>query len=93
MERIQSIADKYGLKVVYDAVHAFGVEVNGESVLCKGNMATLRFHATKVYNTLKGDALVMHDAETKKRVDYLKNFGFAEKLKWLLRTSTARWTR
>ncbi len=77
MERIQAIADKYGLKVIYDAAHAFGVEVNGQSVLCQGDMATLSFHATKVYNTLEGGALVMHDAETKKRVDYLKNFGFA----------------
>ena len=77
MERIQAIADKYGLKVIYDAAHAFGVEVNGQSVLCQGDMATLSFHATKVYNTLEGGALVMHDAETKKRIDYLKNFGFA----------------
>lgn len=76
MERIQSVAEKYGLKVIYDAAHAFGVEVNGQSVLCQGDMATLSFHATKVYNTLEGGALVMHDAETKKRVDYLKNFGF-----------------
>ena len=76
-ERIQAIADKYGLKVIYDAAHAFGVEVNGESVLNKGDLATLSFHATKVYNTLEGGALVMHDAETKKRIDYLKNFGFA----------------
>ena len=76
MERIQAIADKYGLKVIYDAAHAFGVEVNGESVLNKGDMATLSFHATKVYNTLEGGALVIHDPETKKRIDYLKNFGF-----------------
>ena len=76
-KRIQEIADKYGLKVIYDAAHAFGVEVNGESVLTAGDMSTLSFHATKVYNTLEGGALVMHDAETKKRVDYLKNFGFA----------------
>ena len=77
MERIQAIADKYGLRVIYDAAHAFGVEVNGKSVLEQGDMATLSFHATKVYNTLEGGAMVMHDAETKKRVDYLKNFGFA----------------
>ena len=77
MKRIQAIADKYGLKVVYDAAHAFGVEVNGESVLNEGDMATLSFHATKVYNTLEGGAMVMHDEQTKKRIDYLKNFGFA----------------
>ena len=77
MARIQAIADKYNLKVIYDAAHAFGVEVNGESVLNQGDMSTLSFHATKVYNTLEGGALVMHDAETKQRIDYLKNFGFA----------------
>lgn len=77
MDRIQAIADKYGLKVIYDAAHAFGVEVNGKSVLEQGDMATLSFHATKVYNTLEGGALVMHDEQMKKRIDYLKNFGFA----------------
>ena len=77
-KRIQEIADKYGLKVIYDAAHAFGVEVDGESILNAGDMSTLSFHATKVYNTLEGGALVMHDAETKKRIDYLKNFGFAD---------------
>ena len=75
--RIKEIADKYGLKVIYDAAHAFGVEVNGESILNAGDMSTLSFHATKVYNTIEGGALVMHDAETKERIDYLKNFGFA----------------
>lgn len=77
IQRIKDIADKYGLKVIYDAAHAFGVEVNGESILNAGDMSTLSFHATKVYNTIEGGALVMHDAETKKRIDYLKNFGFA----------------
>ena len=77
MKQIQKIADKYGLKVIYDAAHAFGVEVDGESVLNAGDMSTLSFHATKVYNTLEGGALVMHDEQTKKRIDYLKNFGFA----------------
>lgn len=77
MDAIQAIADKYGLKVIYDAAHAFGVEVKGESVLTRGDMATLSFHATKVYNTLEGGALVMHDEQTKQRIDYLKNFGFA----------------
>ncbi len=77
VKRIQEIADKYGLKVIYDAAHAFGVEVNGESILKAGDMSTLSFHATKVYNTIEGGALVMHDEQTKKRIDYLKNFGFA----------------
>ena len=76
-KRIKEIADKYGLKVIYDAAHAFGVEVDGESVLTAGDMSTLSFHATKVYNTLEGGALITHDEETKKRIDYLKNFGFA----------------
>ena len=94
-KRIQEIANKYGLKVIYDAAHAFGVEVpaeeyglkpetaessiiNGQcSILSAGDMSTLSFHATKVYNTLEGGALVMHDEQTKKRIDYLKNFGFA----------------
>lgn len=77
VRRIKDIADKYGLKVIYDAAHAFGVEVDGESILTAGDMSTLSFHATKVYNTLEGGALVMHDEETKRRIDYLKNFGFA----------------
>ena len=74
---IQEIADKYGLKVIYDAAHAFGVEVDGESILNTGDMSTLSFHATKVYNTIEGGAMVMKDEQTKKRIDYLKNFGFA----------------
>lgn len=76
-EKIQEIADKYGLKVIYDAAHAFGVEVNGESILKAGDMSTLSFHATKVFNTLEGGALIVRDEQTKKRIDYLKNFGFA----------------
>lgn len=76
-KRIQEIADIYGLKVIYDAAHAFGVRVNGESILKSGDMSTLSFHATKVYTTVEGGALVCHDEATKKRIDYLKNFGFA----------------
>ena len=76
-QRIQEIADQYGLKVIYDAAHAFGVEVNGESILNAGDLSTLSFHATKVYNTVEGGAMVMHDEKMKKRIDYLKNFGFA----------------
>ena len=76
-QRIQEIADKHGLKVIYDAAHAFGVWQDGKSILEAGDMATLSFHATKVYNTVEGGALVCHDAETKKQIDYLKNFGFA----------------
>ena len=87
---IQDIADKYGLRVIYDAAHAFGVKVDsrqsktlskGEgdyvSVLNAGDLSTLSFHATKVFNTVEGGAMVMHDAKMKQRIDYLKNFGFA----------------
>lgn len=106
VRKIKEIADEYGLKVIYDAAHAFAleipknetdynvafdeannvfnpsqaskkVEVETESILNWGDMSTLSFHATKVYNTIEGGAMIMHDAETKKRIDYLKNFGFA----------------
>lgn len=77
VERIEAIAKKYGLKVIYDAAHAFGVKVNGESILKAGDISTLSFHATKTYNTVEGGALICHSAEMKQRIDYLKNFGFA----------------
>lgn len=109
VRRIKEIADKYGLKVIYDAAHAFAmeipknevdyriafneannifnpsqaspkVEVETESILNWGDMSTLSFHATKVYNTIEGGAMIMHDADTKKRIDYLKNFGFADEV-------------
>jgi dTDP-4-amino-4,6-dideoxygalactose transaminase len=76
-DKIKAVADKYGLKVIYDAAHAFGVEKDGKSILNAGDMATLSFHATKTYNTVEGGALVCHDEATKKRIDFLKNFGFA----------------
>ena len=79
-EAIQEIADKYGLKIIYDAAHAFGVEVNGKSILEAGDMSTLSFHATKVYNTIEGGALVVHDEKTKKRIDNLKNFGITDEI-------------
>ena len=79
-KRIQDIADTYGLRVLYDAAHAFGVKVDGESVLKAGDMSTVSFHATKVYNTIEGGALVVQDEQTKKRIDYLKNFGFANEV-------------
>lgn len=79
-ERIQAIADKYGLKVIYDAAHAFGVRVNGESILKAGDISTLSFHATKTYNTVEGGALVCWDAAMKQQIDYLKNFGFADEI-------------
>lgn len=77
VKRIQEIADIYGLKVIYDAAHTFGVKINEQSILNFGDMSILSFHATKVYNTFEGGAIICHDEKTKKRIDYLKNFGFA----------------
>lgn len=77
VDRIDVIAKKYNLKVIYDAAHAFGVSYKGKSVLEYGDISTLSFHATKTYNTIEGGALVCHSAEMKKQIDYLKNFGFA----------------
>lgn len=92
-KRIQEIADKYGLKVIYDAAHAFGLEVPAEKyglpaydengmagIMNAGDMSTLSFHATKVYNTIEGGALVVHDEKTKKRIDNLKNFGITDEV-------------
>lgn len=80
VEAIQKIADIYGLKVIYDAAHAFGVQYKGESLLRHGDMSVLSFHATKVFNTFEGGAIVCPDAKTKQRIDYLKNFGFADEI-------------
>lgn len=77
MEKIQQIADVYGLKVIYDAAHAFGVKQNDVSILNHGDLSVLSFHATKVFNTFEGGAIICHNARTKQRIDYLKNFGFA----------------
>ncbi|HGG8856094.1 TPA: DegT/DnrJ/EryC1/StrS family aminotransferase [Enterobacter roggenkampii] len=78
MERIQKIADTYGLKVIYDAAHCFGVKQDNASILNYGDLSVLSFHATKVFNTFEGGAIICHDAKTKQRIDYLKNFGFAD---------------
>lgn len=78
VEVIQKIADTYGLKVFYDAAHAFGVKFKGQSVLNSGDLSMLSFHATKVFNTAEGGALVTNDPKLKSRIDYLKNFGFAD---------------
>ncbi len=77
VSRMEEIADTYGLKLIYDAAHAFGVKLNGDSILNFGDLSVLSFHATKVYNTFEGGAIVCHDEKTKKKIDYLKNFGFA----------------
>lgn len=77
VQRIKEIADTYGLKVIYDACHTFGVTVNNEPVLNFGDLSVMSFHATKVFNTFEGGAIVCHDENMKKRIDFLKNFGFA----------------
>ncbi len=76
VQRIKEIADICGLKVIYDACHTFGVTVNGEPVLNFGDLSVMSFHATKVFNTFEGGAIVSHDEETKRHIDDLKNFGF-----------------
>jgi dTDP-4-amino-4,6-dideoxygalactose transaminase len=76
VEAIQTIADNYNLKVVYDAAHAFGVRDAGGSILRHGDLSVLSFHATKVFNTFEGGAIVCPDAKTKQHIDNLKNFGF-----------------
>lgn len=80
VETIQKIADNYGLRVIYDAAHAFGVNYKGHSLLKHGDLSVLSFHATKVFNTFEGGAIVCPDAKTKQRIDYLKNFGFADEV-------------
>ena len=80
VRRIQQIADKHSVKVVYDAAHAFGVKLNDETLLKHGDLSVLSFHATKVFNTFEGGAIVCEDAELKERIDYLKNFGFADEV-------------
>ena len=77
VEKIDEIADVYGLKVIYDAAHAFGIKKNGNSILNFGDLSVLSFHATKTFNTIEGGAIICKDEKTKKRIDYLKNFGFA----------------
>lgn len=80
VEAIQRIADNYGLKVIYDAAHAFAVNYKGESLLKWGDLSILSFHATKVFNTFEGGAIISPDAKTKQRIDRLKNFGIADEL-------------
>lgn len=80
VEEIQSIADKYGLKVIYDACHTFGVKLEGSGLANFGDLSVLSFHATKVFNTFEGGAIICHDEKMKKRIDFLKNFGFADEV-------------
>ncbi|QWD96900.1 DegT/DnrJ/EryC1/StrS aminotransferase family protein [Polynucleobacter sp. MG-6-Vaara-E2] len=80
LEQIQKIAQKYNLKVIYDAAHAFGVRNQSGSILRSGDLSVLSFHATKVFNTFEGGAIVCHDIGTKKHIDQLKNFGFVDEV-------------
>jgi dTDP-4-amino-4,6-dideoxygalactose transaminase len=79
-KKIEAIAKKHGLKLIYDAAHAFGVEQNNESIINYGDLSILSFHATKTFNTIEGGAIICHDVETKKQIDYLKNFGFQDEV-------------
>lgn len=80
VERIQEIADVYGLKVIYDAAHTFKNKYKGKSIHSFGDLSTMSFHATKPFNTMEGGAIICHDEKTKQRIDYLKNFGFADEI-------------
>lgn len=80
VDAIQRIADTYGLRVIYDAAHAFGVKLQGQSVLVHGDLSVLSFHATKVFNTFEGGAIICPDAKTKQRINHLKNFGIADEV-------------
>jgi dTDP-4-amino-4,6-dideoxygalactose transaminase len=80
VDRIQRIADNYGLRLIYDAAHAFGVKHKGMSLLNFGDLSILSFHATKVFNTFEGGAIICPDAKTKHHIDHLKNFGFVDEV-------------
>jgi dTDP-4-amino-4,6-dideoxygalactose transaminase len=77
---IQEIADNYGLRVIYDAAHAFGVTLNGQSILSFGDLSVMSTHATKVFHTFEGGLIAAKDAQVKQRIDFLKNFGFADEV-------------
>lgn len=79
-EKIQAVADKYGLKVIYDAAHAFGVKEKNKNLLLEGDMSILSFHGTKLFTTFEGGAIITKDEQLKKRIDFLKNFGFADEI-------------
>ena len=80
VDRIQAIADTYGLKIIYDAAHAFGVRCHCGSVLAHGDLSVLSFHATKVFTTFEGGAIICPDEKTRQRINFLKNFGFADEV-------------
>lgn len=80
VDAIQKIADNYNIKVIYDAAHAFGVKDARGSILNHGDLSVLSFHATKVFNTFEGGAIICQDAKTKLHIDHLKNFGFVDEV-------------
>lgn len=80
LSAFEEIAKRYNLKLIYDAAHAFGVKVNGNSVLNFGDLSILSFHATKVFNTIEGGAIICHSEEMKQHIDDLKNFGFRDEV-------------
>ena len=80
VEAIQKIADRYNLKIIYDAAHAFGIKKDGVSVLNYGDLSVVSFHATKVFNTFEGGAIISHNPEMKEQIDHLKNFGFTDEV-------------
>jgi dTDP-4-amino-4,6-dideoxygalactose transaminase len=80
VEAIEKIADVYNLRVIYDAAHAFGIQTRGEPILGHGDLSVLSFHATKVFTTFEGGAIICRDSKMKQRIDYLKNFGFADEV-------------
>lgn len=80
MEAIQKVADLYNLRIIYDAAHSFGVRSKTDDRTHYGDVSCLSFHATKVFNTFEGGAIISHDLKTKQRIDYLKNFGFADEV-------------
>jgi dTDP-4-amino-4,6-dideoxygalactose transaminase len=75
VEKIQAVADKHGLKVIYDAAHTFGCKYKGKSLVSYGDIATLSFHATKVFHTVEGGAVITDDDELAHRIGYMRNFG------------------
>ncbi|MBJ7263296.1 MAG: DegT/DnrJ/EryC1/StrS family aminotransferase [Burkholderiaceae bacterium] len=80
VDAIARIGNIYNLKVIYDAAHTFGARYQDRSLLDHGDMSVVSFHATKVFNTFEGGAIISHDLKTKQRVDFLKNFGFADEV-------------
>jgi len=80
LKKLQKIADTYGLKLFYDAAHTFNVKMDGQSILRAGDLSMISFHATKIFNTFEGGALITEDRKLKQRIDFLKNFGFADEV-------------